>query len=218
MLLLILVILIAIKVKPEVLISVEFAQTLIIYILSSQTSNQKLKTFINWLQLFKFDFEGSNLIKLSSIINWETTSESFEEIRFFWQWTLLNYSNIFIIITLIIIISMLRTLSCRSKRIFDKWTCKYNNSIHKFIIIMTYLVSPFLLINIISDVTNIQKYFLLIVWSFIAIIAVVTILLLKYPFLYKINLLSISSKNWRIIAYLLTAKIHIKLKMWHNFK
>ena len=193
MILLILVILIAIKVKPEVLISVEFAQTLIIYILSSQTSNQKLKTFINWLQLFKFDFEGSNLIKLSSITNWETTSENFEEIRFFWQWTLLNNSNIFIIITLIIIISMLSTLSCRSKRIFDKWTCKYNNNIHKFIIIMTYLVSPFLLINIISDVTNIQKYFLLIVWSFIVIIAVVTILLLKYPFLYKINLLSISS-------------------------
>ena len=119
---------------------------LIIYILSSQTSNQKLITLIYWLQLFKFDFEGSNLIKLSSIINWETTSESFEEIRFFWQWTLLNYSNIFILILLMIIVSMLSTLSCRSKWILDKWAWNYNISIHKLIIIMNYLVSPFYLL------------------------------------------------------------------------
>ena len=207
MLLLILIILIAIKVKPELLISVEFAQTLIIYILSSQTSNQKLMTFINWLQLFKFDFEGSNLIKLSFIVNWEPTSRKFEEIRFFCQWTLLNYSNIFIIITLIITIFMLKTLSCSSKWILNNWFLKYNNSIHKLIIIMTYLVSPFLLINIISDVTNIQKYFLLIMWSFIVIIVVVAILILKYPFLFNINSLSIGIPNWRTIAYLSAAKI-----------
>ena len=94
----------------------EFAQTVILYICCSINVSVNLKTFASWFQISKFDLRFLTIPRLIDLIGWKVESERMASIQFYCQTTFLNYSNLLMVVSLILfIIFLLKLLSNRWK-------------------------------------------------------------------------------------------------------
>ena len=146
---------------------------------------------------------------MTSLLNWEIISEKFSEVYLYCQWTLMNYSNILVfIIAVAIIILIIKLLSLKIEWILRKYNLlKNSEAVRKFIKIIIYLMYQFLLINIVSDLINIQRYLVLILISFSLLFVIFGIIIVKFSSLINIFKYPISNQNPQIITFLSFAKI-----------
>ena len=134
------------------LYAIEFAHTIIIFIISS--SNQDLKELASWIQNFKLDFGFLDQLHIRKYLFWSIRSDEMAEIQFYWQSTLLNY---FYLILIILVLLWLLFLANRFlinikliAKIYNHIETKLNR--HKIAWTFIYIFSPFLIINLLSDV------------------------------------------------------------------
>ena len=150
--------LLSFKLGVRAFYSYEFAQTLIIFIFSAPNPNLDLKSFASWFQFTKFDFGMLNKFDVMMFIKCSSEPSKMTSIQFYCQAAILNYFSFILLLILYLLIILLLKYVSRN----ESWISK----VYKALIASTntqsiawigiHVVLPFLLINIVFDLTSIE--------------------------------------------------------------
>ena len=99
------------KFEISVLQSLEFAQTLIIFILNTNT-NQGMIQFWSWFQVSKLDLSFLNIAQINKLLSWEF-SQKLNKVQFYCQTTILNY--LYLIVIVVILFVLFKSIKLLSK-------------------------------------------------------------------------------------------------------
>ena len=148
----------SLKLGVRAFYSYEFAQTLIIFIFSTLDLNSDLENFASWFQFAKFDFGMFNKFDVLMFIKCSSEPSKMTSIQFYCQTTILNYFNLILFLILYLLIILLLKYFSRN----EGWISKVykaliaNTSSQSIAWISIHVVLPFLLINIVFDLANIE--------------------------------------------------------------
>ena len=177
------------------LYTIEFAHTIIIFIISS--SNQDLKELVLWIQNFKLDFGFLDQLHIREYLFWNIGSDEMTEIQFYWQSTLLNYFYlILIILVLILLLFLTNKILINIKliaKIYNHIGTKLNR--HKIAWTFIYIFSPFLIINLLSDALNASNHIISSLTSYVAISVAIVFLMIKYQEIFTVTFLRRVDEN-----------------------
>ena len=142
------------KFEISVLQSLEFAQTLIIFILNTNT-NQNMIQFWSWFQVSKLDLGFLNIVQINKLLGWEF-SQKLNKAQFYWQTTVLNYFYLIVIVIVLLVlfklIKLLSKISVLLKLFWSKIEAKIKKE--RIVWVFLHLYLPFILINIIYEVNT----------------------------------------------------------------
>ena len=128
---------------------------------SNNNIDSNLSVFISWIQISKCDFAFIDFYNLRKIIGWHSPSENLQKLYFKWNSVVTNYLwltfTLFILSTAVILIKFINT---RSLILSLKYYTELVRS-PKISWWFFYLVSMFLIINIISDISNVKNHYAL---------------------------------------------------------
>ena len=146
------------KFNISVLQSLEFAQTLIIFILFADT-NQGMIQFWSWLKVSKLDLGFLNIAQINKLLGWEF-SQKLNKAQFYWQTTILNYVYLIVIVVILLALFKLIKLLSKISLLLQLFWSKIENKISKEVIvwIFIHLYLPFVLINIINEVNAFEDH------------------------------------------------------------
>ena len=148
---------------------------------STNTIQKNILEYLSWLQFSKFDFWYLNFGYLEKSVTWTANTYKMSNLFFNWQETIINYSNLFLLIFLYLIWQKL-SLKFRNLNFILKIK-SLNISSHNKTWTLWNLILPILLINIYYDLSSIQLHFLC---SLIIVLSLITIAI--YSFYKKLPL------------------------------
>ena len=163
--------------------SVEFAHTIIIFVVSSSSQNKNLMRLITWMQIFKLDFGFIDYFNIREMLFCKLGTDKMAELQFYCQSTVLNYFMLLIIMLSFLWIIFALKFASRRLNCASKW---YKLIISKLKIqniawISIHVFWPFLWINLISDALNSSSHLRLSFLSFLLFVVCVIILMIKLP-------------------------------------
>ena len=177
------------------LYAIEFAHTIIIFIISS--SNQDLKELVSWIQNFKLDFGFLDQLHIREYLFWNIGSDEMTEIQFYWQSTLLNYFYLILIILVLIgLLFLTNKILINIKliaKIYNHIGTKLNR--HRIAWMLIYIFSPFLIINLLSDALNASNHIISSLTSFVGISVAIIFLMIKYQEIFTVAFLRWVDEN-----------------------
>ena len=133
---------------------IEFAHTIIIFIVSLLNHNMNLVKLISLVQIFKFDFGFIDYFNIRKIMFCKLGTDKIVSLNFYCQSTILNYLMFIIILILILFLALValkhapQNLKCTLK--LNKWM-ESKIKKQKIAWLLIHLFLPFLWINLISD-------------------------------------------------------------------
>ena len=181
MILLILSILFAFIFGMSFLYLLEFAQTIIFCIHSSQNADQNLINFTSWFQFAKFDLRFFTVSKLMSLEMWTTESDRMMSIQFYCQTTVLNYFNLIaVLVVWALFIYFFKKLESQFKMLQIINNLIQNMiTINKLAWIFVHLLLNFLILNLAEDMLNLISHPFFCSLSLVLFTAIFIYLLLK---------------------------------------
>ena len=138
------------------LYSIEFAHTLIIFVVSLSVQNKGLMMLITWIQIFKFDLGFIDYFNIRKLLFCKPGTNKMADLQFYCQSTILNYLVLIIVVLVSAwIVAILKYTSLRIKfalKLYQRIIGKIKVIAISWILI--HIFCPFLLINLISDALN----------------------------------------------------------------
>ena len=140
----------------KALYSIEFAHTLIIFVVSLSIQNKGLMRLITWIQIFKFDLEFIDYFNIRKLLFCKLGTNKMVDLQFYCQPTILNYLVLIIVILVSVwIVAILKYASLRLKYALKLYQLIINKiTIEAIAWILIHIFWPFLWINLISDALN----------------------------------------------------------------
>ena len=162
---------------------IEYAHTIIIFVVSSSYQNKDLMRLITWMHIFKFDFGFIDYFNIRQMLFCKLGTAKMAELQFYCQSTILNYFMLLAIILIFIWIIVgfkyaSRKLNCKSKG-YTFIISKLKVQTIAWIII--HIFWPFLWINLISDGFNLSSHLNLSLLSFWLFAICVILMIIKLP-------------------------------------
>ena len=186
--------------------SIEFAHTIVIFVVSSSNQNKNLMRLITWMQIFKFDFGFIDYFNIRHMLFCKLGTDKMAELQFYCQSTVLNYFMLLVIILIILWIvfalkSASQRLNCASK--WYKFIID-NLKIQHIAWISIHVFWPFLWINLISDALNLSSHYILSLLSYLLFVICIIILRLKMPSVFTLEFVKSIDHNESSFLTLLT--------------
>ena len=189
----------------QMLQSLEFAQTLIIFIYSSSSYNANIVNFGSWLQISKLDLGFLYTTETTNLLNWHADSR-IAEIQYYCQSFCLNY--IFVILSIFIVALLLRLINYfqNSLNFLQNIALITNNKITKEKIVWTliHLFIPFVLINLVNEAFSISNHLIITLVSYIFVIAITVFIIVRNSNIMTLDFIRSIDQNNPVSFSLLT--------------
>ena len=172
------------------LYSVEFAHSIIIFIVSSTSyRNNNLVRLITWIQIFKFDFGFIDYFNIRQVLFCKLGTNKMAEFQFYCQSTVMNYFMLFVIILVFIWIIIGFKYVSRKLNYTSKWYTFIISilKVQNIAWILIHIFFPFLWINLISDGLNLNSHLTLSLISFLLFVIFVILLMIKLPSVFSLE-------------------------------
>ena len=138
------------------LYSIEFAHTLIIFVVSLSVQNKGLMRLITWIQTFKFDLGFIDYFNIRKLLFCKLGTNKMADLQFYCQSTILNYLVLIIVVLVSAwIVVILKYASLRLKYALKFYQLIISKiKVEAIVWILIHIFWPFMWINLISDALN----------------------------------------------------------------